>query len=151
MAHVVTAVEGPQIWYDAFLYDLENRQYTYRGTSGLVGIIGPNIREIHLLDITVPEQNLPDLLSDLAPYVDARTSQKKSALFVQKGLWLAGKLSNFFKGVKLKTVPNAKASGNVRRRALNIMPLFWFEDPECLDGDAILPLKNGKDGRGELL
>lgn len=148
MAHVLTLVEGPDIWYKIFLYDLENRQYTYKGTHNQIGIIGPNIREIHILDISVPEQNLEDLLSDLAPFTYDSSKQKKSAVFMRKAIWLMGKLSSFFKGVKLKKIPGVEPSENVRRKALNIMPLFWFEDNVCYDGGLILPQK---DGGGELL
>ncbi len=149
IAHVITAVEGPKIWYELFLYDLENRQYTYKGTHNQVGIIGPMVREIRLLDITVPEQNLKELLADLAPYVNISSSkQKKSAGFVKTIIWLGGKLSSLFKGVDLKPIPDVKPSKNLRRRALNIMPFFWFEDGVEPEPGLILPQK---DGGGELL
>ncbi len=148
IAHTIVAVEGPQPWYDLFLYDLEKQQYTYRATHNQVGIIGPMIREIHLLDITVPEQNLGDLLSDLAPYTNASSKQKASAILIKKAIWLGGKVSSFFKGTKLKPIPDAKPSGNIRKKALNIMPLFWFEDRVVENPGLILPLKGKK---GELL
>ena len=136
------------MWYELFLQDLEAQQYTYKATHNQIGIIGPMLREIHLLDITVPEQNLNELLSDLAPYTTASSKQKTSAVLVKKAIWLAGTVSSLFKGSKLKSIPDAKPSGNVRKKALNVMPLFWFEDGICRDGGLILPQK--EDG-GELL
>lgn len=149
IVHVVTAVEGPKIWYEIFLNDLENRQYTYKATHQKVGIIGPMVREIHFLDITVPEQNLPDLLADLAPYTYNTTQDKGSMkIFLKKMAWFSKKLLSLFGGVKLKEIPHAEESGLIRRRALNIQPLFSFEDKVCYDGGLVLPLK---DGGGELL
>jgi len=151
MAHVLTIVEGPKTWYDLFLYDLENRQYTYRATHGRMGIIGPSVREIHILDIAVPEQNLEDLLADLAPFVGSEpynSKSKKSAAFLQKAVWIGGKLSSFFKGTKLHKIPYVNPTEELRVRPLNILPLFWFEDDVALDKNMILPKKgNG----GELL
>ena len=107
------------------------------------------VREIHLLDITVPEQNLPELLSDLAPYTYNTTQDKKSMkVFLKKTAWIAKKLISAFGGIKLNEIPPAKESGFIRRRALNIQPLFSFEDKVCYDGGLILP---SKDGGGELL
>ena len=107
------------------------------------------VREIKLLDITVPEQNLEDLLADLAPYTSAAGSkQKASAIFVKKAIWLAGKVSAFFKGTTLKPVPDVKPSHALRKKALNIMPLFWFEDNVEPNPGIVLPQKGGG---GELL
>ncbi len=114
-----------------------------------MGIIGPMVREIRLLDITVPEQNLKDLLADLGPYVNpAGSKQKTSALFIKKVIWLIGKVSTLFKGANLKAIPDVKPSNNLRRRALNIMPLFWFEDDVEPNPGLVLPIK---DGGGEIL
>ena len=151
MAHTIVVVEGPKTWYDLFLYDLENRQYTYKATHGRIGIIGPMVREIHMLDITVPEQNLEDLLADLAPFVGSEpynSKSKTSAAFLQKAVWIGAKLSSFFKGAKLHKIPHVKPTEELRIRPLNIMPLFWFEDGVVPPGTMILPKKgNG----GELL
>ena len=136
------------MWYELFLQDLEAQQYTYKATHNQIGIIGPMLREIHLLDITVPEQNLKDLLADLAPYTTANSKQKTSAVLVKKAIWLAGTVSALFKGSKLKPIPDAKPSDNVRKKALNIMPLFWFEDGVVKKLGLVLPQK---DGGGELL
>ncbi len=136
------------MWYELFLQDLESQQYTYKATHNQIGIIGPMLREIHLLDITVPEQNLKDLLADLAPYTTATSKQKTSAVLVKKTMWLVGCVSALFKGSKLKPIPDAEPSYNVRKKALNIMPLFWFEDGVEKNPGLILPKKG--DG-GELL
>lgn len=136
------------MWYETFLQDLESQQYTYKATHNQIGIIGPMIREIHLLDITVPEQNLKDLLADLAPYTTATSKQKTSAVLVKKAIWLVGLVSTIFKGSKLKQIPDVKPSHNVRKKALNIMPLVWFEDGVVKNPGLILP---AKDGGGELL
>ena len=136
------------MWYELFLQDLEAQQYTYMATHNQIGIIGPMLREIHLIDITVPEQNLGDLLSDLAPYTTTSSKQKTSAVLVKKAIWLAGMVSSLFKGSKLKPIPDAEESRNVRKKALNIMPLFWFEDSVIKKSTLVLPKKG--DG-GELL
>lgn len=127
--------------------DLEKCQYTYKATHGQIGIIGPMIREIHLLDITVPEQNLNELLKDLAPFIKPGASkQKNTALFVKKALWLAGKVSALFKGTRLRPIPSVmEGSGRVRKQPLNIMPLFWFEDPVLKNHAWVLP-KKGEGG-----
>jgi len=136
------------MWYELFLQDLESQQYTYQATHNQIGVIGPMAREIHLLDITVPEQNLKDLLADLAPYTTTSSKQKTSAVLVKKAIWLAGQVSALFKGSKLKPIPDVKATYSLRKKAMNIMPLFWFEDDICRDGGLVLPKKG--DG-GELL
>ena len=151
MAHVVGIVEGPKDWYDVFLHDLEKQQYQYLATHNKTGVIGPMVREIHILDITVPEQNLPNLFADLAPFIGSSghpSKSKSTAVFLQKAMGIASFLSKFFKGVELKKIPPAKASGEIRRRALNVLPLFWFEDKVCRDEGLVLPMK---DGGGELL
>lgn len=145
IAHVGVIIEGPKIWYELFLQDMEKQQYTYKATHGQIGIIGPMIRELHFLDITVPEQCLPELFADLAPYVRPTTKQKTMALFIRKAIWFAGKFSSFFKGTTLHPIPDVKSSGNIRRKALNIMALAWFEDGVCTDGGLVLP-KKGKGG-----
>jgi hypothetical protein len=153
MAHVVIIVEGNKVWYDVFISDLEKRQYTYQATHGMSGVIGPNIREIHALDISVPEQNLPDLFADLAPFLGEHGHDSPQKSMVIK---VAQKLFGIFSkiaGAKLQKIPSSpKPSGLVRRKALNVYPVFWFEDP--VDSRAsgkdglILPMKG--DG-GELL
>ncbi len=136
------------MWYELFLQDLESQQYTYQATHNQIGVMGPMLREIHLLDITVPEQNLKDLLADLAPYTTATSKQKTSAVLVKKAIWLVGMVSSIFKGSKLKQIPDVEPSHNIRKKALNIMPLVWFEDGITKERGLILPLK---DGEGELL
>ena len=105
------------MWYELFLQDLESQQYTYQATRNQVGIIGPMLREIHLIDITVPEQNLKDLLADLAPYTTTTSKQKTSAVLVKKAMWLAGMVSSIFKGSKLKQIPDVEASNKIRKKA----------------------------------
>lgn len=153
MAHVVVVVEGNRVWYEVFVKDLENREYTYNATHGMTGVIGPNIREIHALDISLPEQNLPELFSDLAPFLGQHgheSPQKKMVLNVAQKLF--GIFSRMA-GAKIQKIPVSPVpSGLVRRKALNVYPVFWFEDP--VDSRAggkdglILPVKG--DG-GELL
>ncbi len=136
------------MWYELFLQDLESQQYTYKATHNQVGVMGPMLREIHLIDITVPEQNLKDLLADLAPYTTATSKQKTSAVLVKKAIWLVGMVSALFKGSKLKPIPDVEPSKAIRKKALNVMPLFWFEDGVTKNPGLILPIKgNG----GELL
>ena len=136
------------MWYELFLQDLEAQQYTYRATHNRMGVIGPMVREIHFIDITVPEQNLGELLSDLAPYTAGTSKQKLNAVLFKKSLWAVSKLASFYKGSKLQPIPDAEPSHNVRKKALNVMPLFWFEDGVVKTPGLILPLK---DGGGELL
>lgn len=148
MAHVIAIVEGPKTWYDLWLYDLENRQYTYQATHRKMGVIGPMVREIHFLDITVPEQNLPDLFADLAPFVGSEPYNSKSKTtvgFMRKVVWFGAKLSSFFKGAKLHRIPSAKPTEALRHRPMNVAPLFWFEDDVVFDKHLILP-KKGKGG-----
>ncbi len=107
------------------------------------------IREIHFLDITVPEQNLEDLWADLGPFTNPTSKQKTTALFAKKAMWFASKTAALAGGSKLHLVPDVNTySGNIRRKPLNIMPLFWFEDNVQMGEGLSLPTK---DGGGELL
>ena len=54
---------------DVFLKDLNERTYHYRMNNGMEGWIHANPREVKLFDISIPEQCVPSLLNDLAPFV----------------------------------------------------------------------------------
>ena len=100
MAHVFGFAEARKTWLDVFLDDLSERRYPYTMNTGQVGWIQPNVREIKLLDVSVPEECIPQLMSDLSPFASPNMSlasgSKAKAMQLAKGLRIAGGFKSLF-------------------------------------------------------
>jgi len=149
MAHVLCLAEARKIWKDAFLQDLSERRYPYEQMTGELGLIQPQVRELMILDVVVPETSISFLMADLSPFIDLNSPSKRKA-------WLAGTLIRSIAGLKpIYSIPRTKYSKikyigplinliyvfwkkiepekykpteAVRANWVNIMPLGWFED-----------------------
>lgn len=149
MAHILVLCEARKVWKDAFIQDLTERRYPYEMMDGGLGSIQPQVREVQLLDIVVPETSIPYVMADLSPFVDLNSPSKRMA-------WLAGKLIRTIGRLKpIYSIPRTKYSKikfigplinyiyvfwkkiepekykpteEVRARWVNIMPLGWFAD-----------------------
>ena len=135
MVHVFVFVEGRKTWFDLFLSDLNKRRYEYRTINGGTSFIQPNSREIHLMDISIPKDAVPQLLSDLAPFAyrmdDTVSDQKDKAEMLAKGIRVAGGFKpiypEFDKPVFVKDIiviePNVL---KLVKRIERILVLGWF-------------------------
>jgi len=119
MAHLFVIVEGREVWMKKFLSDLTNRRYPMKTKRGIVHF-EPNVREVKLLDISVPEDSLPYLLRDLAPFIDSNSPIKR------KVKWLARLLRLLF-GVK-PVVGCYEPSEEVRGDWINKVVIGWKKD-----------------------
>lgn len=162
MAHVFVLAEGRELWMDLFLSDLLKRRYPYKMNNGMLGYIQPNPREVKLFDISVPEQCIPSLMSDLASgYANNDTKLRGVAHRISGTIReLAGLHSintlppiielTFWKKVKKLVLMvlgrweeeriDYQPTHEVRCKWLNIIPMGWKEDhknPE--DTRAMLP------------
>ena len=157
MAHVFVLAEARKVWMDLFIKDLTDRRYAANSMGGGCGNYQPNIREVKLFDISVPEQNIPQLLSDLAPFARERSTKspaKRQANMIARAIrlmagfhpiyeaeepvdtrWikvpkigkLLNKIANIF--IEPKLVEEYHSSGEIRRAWANVIPIGWKEDP----------------------
>ena len=131
------------MWFQRFLNDLNARRYPYTQIDGRQAYIMPNAREIHFMDITLPEQCIPYLMEDLSPTVQAKVDPP-SPLKV-KAHYIAKALRFLF---RLKPITGTfEPSGQVQNRWLNILPVGWKEDARWTSGGAPIILPKG----GELV
>jgi len=151
MAHVFVLVEARKLWMDIFLGDLTKRRYPYPMMNGKMGLMQPNIREVKLLDISVPEASMPYLLSDLSPFIDSSSASKKHAALMGKMLRILGRLKPIYptlrtKYYRVRVIGKAldfiirlfrpikhkryRPSGDIRNKWVNVMVLGWREDPK---------------------
>ena len=155
MAHVFVLVEAREHYMDLFIQDMTERRYPSKRLDGQWSGVQPNLREIKLFDISVPEETIPYLMSDLAPYATPEKNaldspMKKLATFLMKGVrefaglypiypepdtkWkkipIVGKFLNKVARTFSKWEPKEeyKASGEVRHQWVNVMPVGWKED-----------------------
>lgn len=169
MAHVFVFVEGRKVWMDLFLSDLSKRLYHYKLNNGMLGYIMPNAREIKLLDISVPEGCIPQLMGDLHPIALNTSFLRGKARLLSKVLRFLGKLkpvekelyplkwkSNnrilnqikrrlaiflFKRGIGIWEEIPYQTSGQVRHRWINIIPIGYGDDPKHSDsGLPMLPV-----------
>jgi len=157
MAHVFVLAEARECWMNAFIIDLTERRYQFRMANGKLGFIQPNIREVKLFDISVPEQCVPSLMADLSPFAkDTSRLRGLANLFaklLRKVVRLRDiydtyhspkegyftKLKNYiFESLKLKEKPKQEEyqpTFEIRKRWVNIIPIGWAEDKFVPDAD----------------
>lgn len=150
MAHVLVFAEGRETWYNLFVNDLTERRYMHKMANGGLAAIQPNVREVHLLDISVPEQCIPSLMADLSPYAkDTSRFRGLANLFanlLRKTFRLHSiydtypfcnepwhiRIKNYvLESFRLKPKPKVleyKPTFEVRHKWVNIIPVGWFED-----------------------
>jgi len=155
MGHVFVLVEARQRHMDNFLNDLGERRYIYKTINGSLMWCQPNPRELKLFDMTVPEQCVPALLSDLAPFISSnpglRSPKKDFVNQVAKVLRIAiglkpiyyepetilvkvpmiGKFLDKVARIFMKPKPPIKEyepSGAIRHQWINIIPLGIADD-----------------------
>ncbi len=148
MAHAFVLVEGRKLWLDLFIEDLTERRYAHQMADGTLGAIQPNVREVKLLDISIPEQCLPSLMSDLAPYAKdtsrlrglantfANTIRKVTKLhsiydsypFEPWHVSLKNYILEFLKLKKKPKLIEYKPTFEVRHKWVNIISVGWSED-----------------------
>lgn len=174
MAHVFAFVEGRKTWFDLFLNDLNKRRYEYSCIDGNRRFIQPNAREIHLMNISVPKDAVPQLLSDLSPFayraVNTVSEQKDAAAKLAKALRVMGgfraiypefdkptkwvkvpfvgkyldKVARFFR--EDKPFEEYKPSGELRHKWINVIPI-GIKDDWCHPESEVKGLPKG----GELI
>jgi len=118
MVHLFVFAEGREPYMSNFIGDLKKRSYSYNRTDGGMGWLQCNPREIKLLDISVPKEALPTLLSDLSPFAyrakNTVSDQKDKAALLAKTLRLAGNMKaiypEFDEPVKWKEIPTIFSS-----------------------------------------
>ena len=154
MAHVFILAEWRKLWGDLFLNDLLKRRYPYHDMDGKIRMIQPNPREVKLFDITLPEECIPYLMKDLAPFSGNKSNSLYSPLKNKVGtftrmLRVAGGLNSFTyvpdswvvkiplvgkglnKIVKLfKTEPalDYKPTYELRKMWTNVVAIGWKKD-----------------------
>lgn len=133
MAHTLIVVEGRKMWMDAFIDDLTERRYHWvtKATDKKTGkkkplVIEtmPNVREVKLLDISLPESAIPYLLDDLAPFWNESDTEK--SFLKSKAVWIAN-LFRLFAGLR-RINYDPTPSGEVRNKFINVVPIGWRED-----------------------
>lgn len=122
MAHVPILAEGRSTWLELMLWDFRHRSYPYITKKGQAMYCQLNPREIRLYDFSLPEDCIPMLLDDLAPYADSKSFLQGRANLLAKGLRIAGGLNDF----KYKPVP----SRQIRKQWVNVIPIGWKRDKE---------------------
>lgn len=124
MAHVFVGVEARKIWMDRFRTDLERRRYPYESIKGGTSFVQPNVREVKLFDITLPEDCMPYLMQDLQPVMLPASGKKKLILKIVR---LFTRLIGRFTGFRTVT-GDFEPSGQVQAHWINKIVLGWMKD-----------------------
>lgn len=120
MAHVFVLAEARPLWMNLMLHDLEHRWYPHRTKQGSTSVCQCNPREVKLFNFSLPEDCIPMLLDDLAPYTDDKS-------FMQGRAALAAKSLRALMGLKPIRY-NPISSCQIHKTFVNILPIGWKID-----------------------